>query len=223
MKNQKFKLLVFALIFLVIFSCKKENNNTVTDIDGNVYQTVTIGTQVWMSENLKTTRYNDGSAIITGLSNINWSTTTTGAYSIYHNNASNENNTYGKLYNFYAVFTGKLAPVGWHVPTDAEWTTLITYLGGESVAGDKMKSTSSLWPPFLGIVNTNSSGFTGLPGGYRLLNGLFDNIDINGYIWSSSEYNTTDAWHRVLYFSNSIAYRVNSNKENGFSVRCVKD
>ncbi|MBK9327803.1 MAG: fibrobacter succinogenes major paralogous domain-containing protein [Sphingobacteriales bacterium] len=138
--------------------------STVTDIDGNVYNVVKIGNQCWMKENLKTTRYNDGSAIPTGLSNTAWEATTNGAYAIYDNNAAN-NTTYGKLYNWYAVNTGKLAPAGWHVPTDAEWTTLTTYLGGVRVAGGPMKATTLWASPNVGA--TNSSGFTGLPAGYR--------------------------------------------------------
>jgi uncharacterized protein (TIGR02145 family) len=138
------------------------NCGTVTDIDGNVYNTVTIGTQCWMAENLKTTRYNDGTAILTGLSNADWQITTSGAYAIYNNDPAN-NTTYGKLYNIYAVKTNKLAPAGWHVPTYTEWTTLTTYLGGEAVAGGKMKATTLWSSPNTGA--TNSSGFTGLPAG----------------------------------------------------------
>ncbi|MBK9328438.1 MAG: fibrobacter succinogenes major paralogous domain-containing protein [Sphingobacteriales bacterium] len=194
---------------------------TVTDIDGNVYNMVTIGTQVWMKENLKTTRYNDGSAIPTGLSNTAWQNTTSGAYAIYDNNAAN-NTTYGKLYNWYAVNTGKLAPAGWHVPTDAEWTTLTTFLGGELIAGDKMKATT-LWTAYTGITNTNSSGFTGLPAGNRYYNGSFDVIGLSGYFWSSTEGNTSFAWYRYLGYGDSGALRGNYYKGYGFSVRCVRD
>ena len=196
--------------------------STVTDIDGNVYNTVTIGTQCWMAENLKTSKYKDGVAIPTGLSNTDWQNATTGAYVIYNDDAAN-NTTYGKLYNWYAVNTGKLAPAGWHVPTDAEWTTLTTFLGGESVAGDKMKSTSSLWTPYTGIVNTNSSGFSGLPGGYRNYDGTYYTIGDAGTWWSSTEYDTTSAWGRYLSYIGSSAYRYGPSKAGGFSVRCVKD
>lgn len=220
--------ILFLIIFvfaIIVFSCKKETNNTndstCIDIDGNVYQTIRIGTQVWMKENLKTTRHNDGTSIPTGLSNTAWQNTTSGAYAIYDNNAAN-NTTYGKLYNWYAVNTGKLAPAGWHVPADAEWTTLTTYLGGESVAGDKMKATT-LWTPYIGITNTNSSGFTGLPAGFLSANGPFGAIGGNGYFWSSTEYNASRAWTRALNYSNSDAGRIDYSKGNGFSVRCVMD
>lgn len=196
-------------------------SGTVTDVDGNVYQAVQIGTQVWMKENLKTTRYKDGTTIPTGLSNAEWLATTTGAYTIYNNNAAN-NTTYGKLYNWHAVNTGKLAPAGWHVPTDAEWTTLITFLGGESVAGNKMKAIT-LWGPHPGITNTNSSGFTALPAGKRSDIGPYGGIGYYGYFWSSTEDNNGNAWYRFLEYNTSYAYRGGSYKESGSSVRCVRD
>ena len=132
MKRQKLKLIIVAVNALLIISCSKTTTttsfvcgvSTVKDIDGNIYNTVSIGTQCWTKENLKTTKYKDGTAIPTGLNDAEWANTTTGAYAIYDNNAAN-NTTYGKLYNWYAVNTGNLAPAGWHVPTDAEWTTLI--------------------------------------------------------------------------------------------------
>ncbi|MBL0286085.1 MAG: fibrobacter succinogenes major paralogous domain-containing protein [Bacteroidetes bacterium] len=138
---------------------------TVTDIDGNVYNTVTIGAQCWMMENLKTTKYNDGTAIPNVTSNTEWGALNTGAWCYYSNDANN-NNTYGKLYNWYSVNTGRLAPNGWHVPTDIEWLELRDYLGGSQQAGGKMKSISILWsPPNVGA--DNSSGFTALPSGFR--------------------------------------------------------
>ena len=205
----------------VSFTAAFPNCGNVTDIDGNIYTTVTIGTQCWMLENLKTTRYRDGSSIPTGLSDAAWQTTNSGAYAIYDNNPAN-NTIYGKLYNWYTVNTGKLAPAGWHVPTDAEWTTLTTYLGGESIAGDKMKATT-LWTPYTDIFNTNSSGFSGLPAGYRTSNGTYDYIGTNGYFWSSTEYSSIYAWYRTLFYKYSDAYRYFNFNGYGFSVRCIKD
>ena len=155
---------------LLISSCS--NNNivnpaptplTATDIDGNVYHTVTIGTQIWMVENLKTTRYNDGSPIPFVTDSSSWSNLTTPGYCWYNNDTTNKN-TYGALYNWFAVNTGKLAPTGWHVPTDDEWTTLTTYLGGESIAGGKLKETGTThWrTPNAGA--TNEIGFTASSG-----------------------------------------------------------
>ncbi|MFN8236875.1 MAG: FISUMP domain-containing protein [Chitinophagales bacterium] len=195
-------------------------DSTVTDIDGNVYRTVRIGTQVWMAENLKTTRYNDGTAIPTGLSNSAWQNTTSGAYSVYNNDAAN-NTTYGKLYNWYAVNTGKLAPAGWHVPTNAEWNMLITYLGGD-VAGGKLKSTTLWNSPNTGA--TNSSGFAGLPGGERRFEGTYDYIGESGYWWSSTYYVSGYAWFCRLDDDDSSVYRdSDANMIVGQSVRCVKD
>ena len=210
-----------------LFSCKKEKTIdaiTCTDIDGNVYKTVTIGTQIWMAENLKTSRYNDGSPIATGMSNDTWKNTTKGAYAICNDNAANENATYGKLYNFYAVQTNKLAPAGWHVATRAEWTTLITFLGGEDIAGNKMKSTSNLWKPYTDVVNTNSSGFSALPGGYRDCdNGKYEDKGESSYWWHSTEYSVNSAFSsRVYYFENNF-FETNYSKGCGFSVRCIKD
>ena len=140
-------------------------SNTVTDIDGNVYHTVKIGTQVWMVENLKTTKYNDGTPIPLVTANSSWAILTTPGYCFYNNDANVNKATYGAMYNWYIVNTGKLCPAGWHVPIDAEWTTLTNYLGSENAAGGKLKEFGiSHWvTPNDGT--TNSSGFTALPAG----------------------------------------------------------
>ena len=134
---------------------------SITDIDGNTYKTVTIGTQTWMAENLKVTKYNDGIAIPNVTDNTAWRELTTGALCDYGNTPSNSE-TYGKLYNWHAVNTGKLCPTGWHVPSDAEWTELTDYLGGTSVAGDKLKETGSTHWSNLRTGATNETGFTAL-------------------------------------------------------------
>lgn len=229
--NIKF-LSIFAIAILLI-SCKKENNkssfvcgDTITDIDGNTYKTVSIGGQCWMQENLKTSKYNDGTAIATDLPDATWKTTTTGAYTIYdaYNifTFATNNATYGKLYNWYAVNTGKLAPKGWHVPTDAEWTTLTTFLGGANLAGDKMKA-NTLWTPYAGITNTNSSYFNGLPGGYRKYTGTFLRVSEQGYFWSSDEFDAMNSTDYILKYSLSDASKDNDRKNSGCSVRCIKD
>jgi uncharacterized protein (TIGR02145 family) len=194
-----------------------------TDVDNYNYATVQIGTQVWMKENLKVSKYRNGDPISTGLSDEAWGSTTTGAYAIYNNDASN-NTTYGKLYNWYAVADSRnLCPVGWHVPSDAEWTTLENYLGGASVAGGKLKSTSTLWTA-PNAEATNQSGFSGLPGGSRLSNGTYTTIGNYGYWWSSTEYSTTFfAWFRYLNYYYGNSSRGNNYKQNGFSVRCLRD
>jgi uncharacterized protein (TIGR02145 family) len=194
----------------------------VTDIDGNVYHTVTIGTQVWMVENLKTTRYNDGTAIPLVTDSTEWNNLTTPGYCWYNDDAVTYKSTYGALYNWYAVSTGKLSPAGWHVPTDTDWTMLTTYLGGPAVAGGKLKESGlTHWmTPNTGA--TNSSGFTALPGGYRYDHDTFY-IGYYGYWWSSTEYNAADAWFRMLHCSIVEVNRLSNNKSAGFSVRCVRD
>jgi uncharacterized protein (TIGR02145 family) len=162
-----------------------------------------------------------------GLNNSQWGSTTSGAYAIYNNDAANDA-LYGKLYNWYAVNDSRgLCPTGWHVPSDAEWTTLTDFLGGQSVAGGKMKSTATQptpggWnPPNTGA--TNSSGFTGLPGGDRDSGGWFDHLGFNGTWWSSSVTGSGVAWYRVLYSDNARANRGTNVHRLGFSVRCARD
>ncbi len=193
---------------------------------------VTIGTQIWSSTNLDVTTYRDGTPIPQVTDPTAWAGLTTGAWCYYNNDPAN-GTIYGKLYNWYAVAgihdtdpstpNKILAPQGWHVPSDAEWTTLTTFLGGESVAGGKMKSTgTSLWlPP--NTEATNSSGFTGLPAGYRSDGGPFNTIGNNGIWWSSSENGTAFAWNRSLNSGNGYAYRNFLVKKTGFSLRCLRD
>jgi uncharacterized protein (TIGR02145 family) len=196
--------------------------NLPVDIDGNAYDTVVIGTQVWMSKNLRVSKYRNGDAIPTNLINTTWQNTTSGAYAIYDNTATNDS-IYGKLYNWYAVADPRgLCPVGWHVPSDAEWSTLENFLDGSSVAGGKMKSVSPLWlSPNSGA--TNSSGFSGLPGGNRNSSGTYVNVGYLGYWWSSTQFSTTSAWLRSLFYNNGDVNRNYYFKRFGFSVRCVRD
>jgi uncharacterized protein (TIGR02145 family) len=193
---------------------------------------VTIGTQVWSSTNLDVTTYRDGTPIPQVTDPTAWANLTTGAWCYYNNDPAN-GTIYGKLYNWYAVAgihdtdpstpNKILAPQGWHVPSDAEWTTLTDFLGGEQVAGGKMKSTgTSLWlSP--NTAATNESGFTGLPAGCRFGDGSFNTIGNYGVWWSSSENLTTNAWGRFLYYDDGYAGRNNSGKYYGFSVRCLRD
>lgn len=197
-------------------------NEQVTDYDGNIYDMATIGTQVWMKENLKTTHYNDGAQIQLVTDNTTWANMTSGAYCYYNNNTSYDD-IYGALYNWYTVNTGKLCPTGWHVPTDAEWTTLTDYLGGASVAGGKLKEAGTEHWQSQNTGATNESVFTALPGGGRGINGMFYGIGTNGYWWSSTEYGTDYAWHREMYYGSVKVYRNNYILVNGFSVRCLRD
>ena len=207
----------------------KTDNETVTDVDGNVYHTVTIGTQVWMVENLKTTKYNDGTAIPLVTSLTVWASLSAPAYCWYNNEATNKS-AYGALYNWYTINTGKLCPIGWHVPTKAEWTTLIDYLGGLSIAGNNLKESGTAhWnSPNTGA--TNSTGFTALPGGNIFVNSLgqgVESINYFGYWWSSTEYESGtpgSCWIVLMDYQTSTAdNRGVRSKRNGNSVRCIKD
>jgi len=204
-------------------------NPTVSDIDGNVYNTITITTQTWMAENLKTTKYNDNTPIplVTDINEWILLSTTPG-YCWYRNDTAAYKATYGALYNWYVVDSasngGKnVCPTGWHVPTEAEWTTLTSYLGGESVAGGKLKEFGTFhWlSPNTGA--TNESGFTGLPGGYRDGNGLFYLGGSYGYWWSSSKSYSASYCRSMGCDISSVGGGYIYFPEKAFSVRCLKD
>ena len=194
---------------------------------------VTIGNQIWKDKNLDVSTYRDGTVIPKVDDDSTWSTLTTGAYCYYNNDSTTYAAIYGKLYNWYAVVgihdndantpNKTLAPEGWHVPTDVEWTTLTDTLGGLSVAGGKMKEAGlAHWAsPNTGA--TNESGFAGLPGGYRLSTGAFGGIGGYGYWWSSTEHNDPNAWYRYLSLSDGSVVRYYSSKRGGNSVRCLQD
>lgn len=195
---------------------------SVTDIDGIVYPTVSIGSQCWTAENLKTTKYADGTAIPNQQVQATWVGLTSGAWCNFDNVAAN-NATYGKLYNWFAVNNNKkLCPTGWHVPTDSEWTIMVNFLGGNSSAGGALKSTGALWTaPNVGA--TNESGFSGMPGGLRNYLGNFNFLNTWGYYWTATENDATKSWGRNMTNSTTASQRVSQDKQVGFSVRCVKD
>jgi uncharacterized protein (TIGR02145 family) len=195
---------------------------TFTTASAAVLPSVTIGTQVWSSKNLDVATYRNGDPIPQVSDSSQWATLTTGAWCLYNNDSATYGATYGRLYNWYAVNDARgLAPQGWHVPSDGEWTVLETYLGGSSIAGGSMKSITGWNAPNIGA--TNSSGFVGLPGGSRTDQGPFSNVQGLGFWWSSTERDTTSAWPRALSFNYSILTRINGSKRIGFSVRCVRD
>jgi uncharacterized protein (TIGR02145 family) len=222
-------------VFL-LFTCSVKGqivNDTICDIDGNVYHTVTIGKQVWMVENLKTTKYQNGDPIQEVIENAEWKSLTSGAQCVFKNDLTfSEKN--GRLYNWYAVIDGRnIAPKGWHVPTEADWSTLNSYVAYNlGISGTIAKSLASNvdWPNYivLGTVGNdlsknNSSGFTGLPGGTRSFAGKFDNVVSDGKWWTSTESNKRNAWYRSLSYGNSVLIRMDFDKKSGYSVRCVKD
>jgi len=226
MKTKAFLLLTTSLTLGVIValfsSCNKDEDSgssTIKDIDGNVYHSVTIGTQVWMVENLKVTKYNDNTSIDNITNTNTWNSLTSGAYCNY-NNLDSYVSTYGRLYNWQAVNTGKLAPKGWRIPTKSDWETLIAFLGGEGVAGGKLKATGSVWAsPNTGA--TNESGFSGLPGGCNV-NGYVE-IGLDGNYWSSTSETCNFAWFLNQYKDKSSAELACTNKNYGYSVRCIKE
>lgn len=244
--NAAFKpFLLAGIIVWLMASCTKEDSNnslnTVKDIEGNVYQTVTIGTQVWMAENLKTTKYRDGSSIPNVSDHAEWYALNTGAYCEYGNTPSNVA-VYGRMYNWYAVSDARnLAPAGWHIPTDAEWNVLTDYLlaNGYNCNGStdgsfyaKSLAATTNWASSynIGAVgNTdypefrNKTGFTALPGGWRGSAGTFYELGYSGYWWSSTEYLSQYGIYRKLDFRYTYMSSQNLSKGAGFSVRCIKD
>jgi uncharacterized protein (TIGR02145 family) len=200
------------------------NFSACTDGDGNNYPVVVIGTQIWMAENLKTTKYKDGTTSIPNVTgSAAWSALSTPGFCWYNNDEATYKAVYGALYNWYTVGTGNLCPTGWHMPADADWTALITLSGGDAVAGDKLKETGSAhWnsPP---NTSNNESGFTALPGGYRADYNIFDYVGRYGYWWSATQFDALTVWSRTLYSNSGLVSKIGNDKKNGFSVRCLRD
>jgi uncharacterized protein (TIGR02145 family) len=195
---------------------------TVTDINGNIYPTVLIGNQWWMSENLRSTNYANGESIPNVTIDTDWGQLSSGAWCNYDNNVANDA-AYGKLYNWYTTVDPRgLCPTGWHVPSNGEWTVLTDFLGGASIAGGKMKSITGWSNQNTGA--TNESGFSGLPGGNRTNNiGIFYSDGISGSWWSSEENISGFALNRNLSYDLGSANSGSNNKRSGFSVRCLRD
>lgn len=223
---------LFLLLALVAFiSCEKDDDNnepiTVTDIDGNVYQTVKIGNQLWMAENLRVTHYRDGSVIPNITGDAAWTGLTTGARCYYDNDSATHDAVYGALYNGYAIKDSRnIAPEGWHVATKEDWEVLIDTLGGFDIAGGKMKEAGTIHWDDPNTEADNTSKFSALPGGYRS-GGSGTSIYLNEMaIWWSS---TQDPANTERFYSYSLNYDVSEIKSMndvvkwGFSVRCVKD
>jgi len=211
------------------------NYGTVTDIDHNIYKTIKIGTQTWMAENLKTTKYRDGNPILCVPDGAEWSNLLIGGYCNYNNDAkistygyndAKISTTYGRLYNWLAISDSRgIAPSGWHVPTNAEWDILINYLGGKDVTGAKLKETGTANWLSPNIDATNETGFTALPGGYRGSDGVFQKIGEYGCWRSSSSkfFQYDDMYLSWGITHNSPSMLWNFGKIDGYSVRCLKD
>jgi uncharacterized protein (TIGR02145 family) len=219
------------LVFSALAGCnsgveQEETREQIKDIEGNSYNTVQIGDQLWMAEDLKSTLYNDGSHIPLVENYDEWANLTLPAYSWYNNDSSNAEN-FGALYNWYVLESEKLCPEGWHVPSDEEWIALESILGGAGLAGGALKEEGTkLWKT-PNLEASNESGFTARPGGYRSYNGTFNLMRTSGYWWSTSEKSWYGSSPKVLYryllYDDVALARHIAEKTNGFSVRCVKN
>jgi uncharacterized protein (TIGR02145 family) len=225
------KLLGLGGIFLLTclnHSCEKDNS--IKDGDGNVYTYVTIGTQIWLAENLKTTRYNDGKPIPLVTDNTEWGSLTTPAYCWYNNDAATYKETYGALYNWYTVNTGKLCPKGWHVPADDEWKTFTDYLTDYVGSNNIAKTMAAAWGwnadpnagnPGNDQASNNSSGFSALPGGCH--GTAFLCVGEAGYWWHATGNDELRAYSHDLWYSNKYVFTFPALKYAGYSVRCLRN
>lgn len=233
------KIITFSIFLFIVFSCKEKEViipeiplNIVVDAEGNVYETVKIGKQEWMAENLKSAKFCNEDEIFLVEDSAQWSNLSESAAAIYMNDIENEA-IYGRLYNWYAVNDIRnICPCGWHVPSDFDWTVLITYIDSLAIpyvhgvqsytAGGKMKDKSNEYWQDPNAEATNTIGFSGLPGGLRLSNGAFSAIGLNGYWWSTKDSEANTAWSRNLFYDFGYVGRGYSPKNVGFSVRCIK-
>ncbi len=245
------KIIYTILSITILTACKKESNNpttnptptatenTIKDVDGNIYKTIKIGAQTWMAENLKVTKYNDGTNIELLLDSVAWSKTLKGAYTEYNGDITNALK-YGYLYNYYTVSSQKICPTGWHVPTIKECDTLVAFLGGDSISGIKLIETGKTnWN---GVVTevTNETGFTALPGGTRYGNGRYKDIGDAGLWWNSDPLSIQHGGYYfgllknieyVTKYKKTIIFMGTGNSKtddnyayrNGMSIRCIKD
>lgn len=218
------------MIILTIMACKKtETDNSVpnqvivTDVDGNVYHTVMIGDQEWMVENLKTTKFDDGVLIPQVTDSVTWRSVNTPGYCWLNNDSCTHRTPYGALYNWYAVNTGKLAPKGWHVPTNLDIAKLFSFLEGDTIAGGKLKEAGMEHWKNPNIGANNISGFTALPGSYRSPSCGFGVIGSDGYWWLQTAYNSVDAEYMTIGYREVFVFSSYLNEHYGFSVRCLKN
>lgn len=202
-----------------------------TDIEGNVYKTITIGTQTWMAENLKTTLLNDSSSIlencshiITAMNDSGYVNVLTTGYCWYDNISDTTRNHFGALYNFYAVNTGKLCPAGWHVPGETEWNIMIDFLGGKNIAGGKLKHAGQRYWDNPNKGASNETGFNSLPGGKRYSSrNTFSGIRQSGYWWTNTSKNSWIAVAKSMSYHNTEVLNYDFLMTTACSVRCIKD
>lgn len=193
---------------------------SLTDIEGNIYKTIQIGSQTWMAENLRTLKLNDGTDIHYIENASDWNDLNTPAYCLINTDTS----IYGALYNWYTVSSEKLCPEGWSVPGDQDWSVLTDYLGGQTEAAKSLKEAGTRHWLTTNNDTNNDSGFTALPGGYRNHNGSFGDLSKSGYFWTSTiDAGSGTAFFRSMYYGYNNVDRSSSNQKSGFSVRCIKD
>lgn len=223
-KDLAFILLV-VLLAIMPYGCSKSEDALppVSDTEGNSYKTVKIGNQVWMAENLKSTRYNDGTEIPLIKGEDEWSHLAEGAYCWYNDEVTLYKDTYGALYNGFAIASGKVCPVGWHIPEVQELKDLREFLGDSLKAGGKLKEagTDHWLSPNKGA--DNSSGFTALPAGFRYFEGTYSSVLNYTSIWSVTKVANDELWYAGLYYADAALILGHRNKKHGFSVRCLKD
>lgn len=196
--------------------------NTIQDADGNYYPVIRIGNQLWISQNLRTTKFNDGSPISLVTNDSEWKSLSSPAY-CWLNNDMKHKEEYGALYNWYAVDTKKLCPKGWHVPSNSDWQILTSFLGDPAFTGALLKEKGNEhWKNTI-VGATDQYGFTALPAGFRNSEGVFPLYAESYTVWWSSSRYANDGCNRGLYFSNNILYQSHENRRSGFSVRCIKD
>jgi uncharacterized protein (TIGR02145 family) len=194
----------------------------ISDVENNHYRIVQIGTQVWMAENLRTTKFNDGTTILYVPDQQAWGDLLRDGYCWYNNDVTNKI-PYGAMYNWYAVTSLNFTPPGWHIPTDVEWNTLTKFLGGATIAGGKLKETGTVHWASPNTGATNSTGFNALPGGARGNDGVFYIQTQYGYYWSSADSSPTQAWGTVFSYMDATDNLDPYDMKSGFSVRCIRN
>ncbi|HOK26146.1 MAG TPA: fibrobacter succinogenes major paralogous domain-containing protein [Bacteroidales bacterium] len=227
--------IICIIISFILTTCYEETSpkifpdytgqtDTIIDIEGNVYRTIEIESKIWMAENLRTTKLNNGRVIIQVKDNYDLQYNKAPAYCWYNNDSVSFSNIYGALYNFYAVSTDSLCLTGWHVPTDSDWDELINFLGGHKKAGGKLKDYyRQLWSE-PNLCFANNYGFSALPGGMRQhYEGKFINVTLRGYWWTSTSINYFEAYAIEMYNENAEILKFYGYKGEGYSVRCIKD
>ena len=219
-------LVLFWGVFLILVSgCEKgeDSPDPITDIDGNIYETAKIGNQVWMVDNLRTTRYNDGTDIKMITKSHEWYNAVVPAFSWYNNDSAMFRVPYGGLYNGYVAVDDKICPEGWHIPDLEEWRELVVYLGDTLIAGGKLKEEglSQWYPPNKGA--DNSSRFTGLPAGIRYFEGTFSSLSYFTAFWSANESDTASMHYMSLSYLDSKATFGIKSRNHGFSIRCIRN